>query len=403
MKIAFISSTYFPNFGGAEIMLHNLLHALMDKYQIEITLYVPYTSYRYIRANSMDKKIGYAIKPLIPGLFRLRFFSMFLNRVYLWREQAKYNYVLWHANVLFPVASLLSWIHGPVKKVLTAHGADMQVNEKVNYGMRLQKKIDAFVRASCVDADALVAISHAIESLYCDISEACGKKTKLIPNGIDPQRFVAREEKRLLREKLNVPVGKKMILSIGRNYPVKGFELIPKLMHELLRLNLSFVWVHVGEGASTIVDAKEDPALMPFFIPCEKITVGDAHGSCVERLSFLPDQQVIDYYGAADVFVNTSLLEAMPVTVLEAMAASLPVVAAAVSGCIDVIRNNENGLLVERENIPAFADAIFRIVNDISLNDSFTTQGRADVERMYDRKDVVDAYYGLYCELLSVS
>ena len=83
-----------------------------------------------------------------------------------------------------------------------------------------------------------------------------------------------------------------------------------------------------------------------------------------------------DCYAAADVLVNCSLNEGLPLTVIEAMAAGLAVVASPVGGLPDLIRHNHSGLLLNRSH-SNLADLLARLIH----NPSFRTQLGANAHR----------------------
>jgi len=85
-------------------------------------------------------------------------------------------------------------------------------------------------------------------------------------------------------------------------------------------------------------------------------------------------------------YVQPSLAAGMSNSVLEAMAAGLPVVATAVGGTPDVVIQNETGLLVPPGDPSALADAMLRLLTDRRLAESFGRAGRARVEAHFDEQ-----------------
>ncbi len=79
---------------------------------------------------------------------------------------------------------------------------------------------------------------------------------------------------------------------------------------------------------------------------------------------------------AADVFINTNRIDNMPVSVVEACALGLPVVATGVGGLPDLLRNGETGLLVPDDDDAAMAAAICRLVDEPALTSRLSERGR---------------------------
>ncbi len=97
-----------------------------------------------------------------------------------------------------------------------------------------------------------------------------------------------------------------------------------------------------------------------------------------------------------DIFINTTLVDNTPVSVIEAMALGLPVVSTKVGGIPYLIESGKNGIVVEPDNAVAMADAVFNLLNDEELSGSISSKARESAEK-YDWEQVKP----LWLELLS--
>jgi glycosyltransferase involved in cell wall biosynthesis len=111
-------------------------------------------------------------------------------------------------------------------------------------------------------------------------------------------------------------------------------------------------------------------------------------------------EDVADLLVNCDVFVLPSLTEGLPVSVLEAMAASKPVVASDVGGNKEVVIHGETGLLVPPRDSRALAEAIHTIVSDPVLGRRFGTAARTRAQREFSQEDMVRRVTEIYSELL---
>ena len=105
---------------------------------------------------------------------------------------------------------------------------------------------------------------------------------------------------------------------------------------------------------------------------------------------------VPDLLSAADAFVLSSNSEGLPVSVLEAMAAELPVVASRVGGLPELVVDGETGLLVEPGDPNALAAALERLVGDQDLRRRLGAAGRARAEAHFDPESFARAHVNLY-------
>ncbi len=97
-----------------------------------------------------------------------------------------------------------------------------------------------------------------------------------------------------------------------------------------------------------------------------------------------------------DIFVMPSRSEAMPYALLEAGFASLPVIASSVGGIPEVIENEKNGLLVEKENIEQLASALSRLVDDVDLRNKLGTNLKQTITTKFSFEKMIRETFALY-------
>jgi glycosyltransferase involved in cell wall biosynthesis len=102
----------------------------------------------------------------------------------------------------------------------------------------------------------------------------------------------------------------------------------------------------------------------------------------------------------ADLFVLTSLNEGLPLSILEAMAAGVAVVATRVGGTPELVIHGETGLLVDPEDPASTAEAIRRLLTDDDLRLRLGSRGRTLVREKYTGDRMVDGVLGVYEEVL---
>lgn len=192
------------------------------------------------------------------------------------------------------------------------------------------------------------------------------EKLVTIYNGIDPAslQFFARDE---ARKRLNVPPSEKLIGCIANFYKTKGLPVLIEVMAEIHKTHPSVKLVIIGDGRERRHIESE----------IAKHDLQDV----VLLAEHLPEAW--KYLKAFDIFVLPSLKEGFPWVLLEAMAAEIPVIATSVGAIPEIVKNDENGMLVEPGNSEALQLAISELFNNASLRDKFASHAKETVEQKF--------------------
>ena len=211
------------------------------------------------------------------------------------------------------------------------------------------------------------------------------RNVHIVPNGIDTAEDMPATERLLSRAKLGIPTDASVIGTVGRLHPVKQQDLLIRAFAGLRRHLPGAHLVIVGEGPAhrELVELSQALSLS-----------GSVHftGYSAQPQRFL---QIMD------VFALTSRWEGMPLAVLEAWAAGLPVVASAVGGIPELVRPGENGLLFRNGNEPELTAALEELLTNRPRACQLGATGRADVADRYSAERMTAAYERHYRELLA--
>jgi glycosyltransferase involved in cell wall biosynthesis len=122
----------------------------------------------------------------------------------------------------------------------------------------------------------------------------------------------------------------------------------------------------------------------------------------VEFTGWLPFDQVPGEMQLADVFVLPSNVEGMPLVLLQAMAAGLPVVATQVPGSVDLVEPQQNGLLVPPKDPLALAQALTALCCDAALREAMGRHSR-EIALKLDWSEIARAYLDAYRAVIATS
>jgi len=106
-------------------------------------------------------------------------------------------------------------------------------------------------------------------------------------------------------------------------------------------------------------------------------------------------KNVHEYLRQSDAFVLSSNFEGLPISILEAMATGLPIIATAVGGIPNIVSNLENGILIQKGDINALVGAIIKIATDEKLRLRMA-EASVNKAKLYDICNMVNEYKELY-------
>jgi phosphatidylinositol alpha-mannosyltransferase len=221
--------------------------------------------------------------------------------------------------------------------------------------------------------DGRIAVSGAARHF---ISRYFPGEYRIIPNGVELERFQAAEPYEELRD------GTLNILFVGRLEERKGLIHLLQAYHRLRKRKVDARLLVVGDG----------PKRREY-----KRFVGLRGIRDVEFLGRVSDEEKVRYFASADIYCapNTGQ-ESFGIVLLEAMAAGVPIVASDIHGFKNVMQRNVQGLLVEPKNARALAAALYTLARNDDLRHDMGEAGRERApEFSWDRvtERIVDFYY----------
>lgn len=232
-----------------------------------------------------------------------------------------------------------------------------------------------------------VAVSEDILSLCLRRLRLHKRNVHYIPNGLSLHPYQNLPSRAEARRQLGWPANDFRVGVVARLAAGKGHSVLLHAFQAFLPTAPQAKLVIIGDGP-------ERPSIQQTI---EELGLG---GSVV----FTGVQKEIPRYLAAlDLFTLPSFDEGIPMTILEAMAAGLPVLATVVGGIPQVVVNGKTGILVPARSADRLAEALTKLYLNPDLAASMGKEGRIRVQDEFDAQVMVNRYEKLYSKLLENS
>jgi glycosyltransferase involved in cell wall biosynthesis len=281
-----------------------------------------------------------------------------------------------------PIASLIGRFAARLSKVplvlYTAHG--FYFHDRMTPLVR--GVFSGLEKAGGSCTDYIFTVSGEDRSSAVALGIISENKIEHTGNGVDlerfnPQRFSGMRG--VIRERLDIAPDRPVVCIVGRLVREKGYIELVRAVQKLARV-IPDVLVLVVGGA---LESDHDDASKEIMQEVAERNLDDHF----QFLSFRSDVEELLY--ASDVFTLPSYREGLPVSVMEAMAMELPVVATNIRGSRETVMDGASGILVEVGDIDALAGALASLLGDEAKRKEMGKRGRAIACERFDEKVVV--------------
>ena len=182
---------------------------------------------------------------------------------------------------------------------------------------------------------------------------------------------------------------KKIIFSTLGNTNYKGLDIIAKSGAELQRVlknKIEFRIAGISENDEIfkIVQSK----------------YGSDINNFVQPLGRLNPEYMIKEMLNADLFFHPSYIDNSPNSVCEAMMLGLPTVCTNVGGVSSLVKNDEDGILVDIRDIASISNSIFNVLSNVEFSLYLSKNARQRAEKRHDRKSIVNTVLSIYNDVL---
>lgn len=234
---------------------------------------------------------------------------------------------------------------------------------------------------SAVAAGVAVPSHQMIERYFGD--RWLKRLATYVPPGVDAGEVAPRERGQELRARLGIHPTAPVVSCLGDIEPLKGQRDLTEAVTRIEGLHLVLV------GAE------------PHALYAEAVRYLMERTGAAERLHMLgPDEDTAAALGASDLYCQPSLVEVFPLALLRAMAAGVPSIATGIGGNHDVIRDEQDGLLVKVQSWNGFENALRRLIAEPDLRRRLAAAGRQRVTDAFNVALAARRHEQLYLRVL---
>lgn len=231
----------------------------------------------------------------------------------------------------------------------------------------------------------VVCVSKDVRQSMIENQGILPERVTVIHNGVDIEKFRPDPEKRIFcRTKLSVKQNTPLIGIVARLAPIKNHASLLKAFSKLSEDMPDLELLVVGDGELK-----------------NKLVKQTNEMNLTRRVLFLGERQDIpELLNAIDVFVLPSLSEGHNMTLLEAMATGLPVVATSVGGNLEIVEDGVTGYLIPSKQPEILGQKIAMLLKNETLRSQMGKRGRTIVLKHFDMQKMTKAYQALYLSLI---
>lgn len=349
--------------GGLEMMALNLVRSLNREFEFTV---VCYDAEGPLKERYEAAGVSVRLLRRRPGI-DLRYPLRLARAI----RRADCDVLHAHNNTALFYGALGAVASGGRRVVFTAHDRDLpRLPARV-----LQRMLGKVTTRA-------VAVSEAGRDNLLDFDGFEEKRVTVVRNGADASAFRKLPERAASRRALGLPPDAEVIGTVARMHPEKNLPLLIQAFARVARRRERAVLVIAGDGP-------ERPR-------CEGVALG---AGISDRVHFLGTRSdVTRVLAALDVFVLSSDTEGLPMAVIEAMAAELPVVATDVGAVRELVREGVNGHLAPRGSDEALAARVLDLLENADVARAMGVRGAEIFRAEYTLERMAAGYGRVYRE-----
>lgn len=235
--------------------------------------------------------------------------------------------------------------------------------------------------------DRLVGVGGNVRQALIDNEGLPAARVEVVYNGVDLDQLAepAAGAKDRIRGEFGFQQEDFVAVQVARLHELKDHLTAVKAMAHAVKICPSLKLLIVGEGETR---PQIEAAIRENSLQDHVVLAGSR-------------SDVADLLAASNAFLMSSISEGIPLTIIEAMAARLPVVSTAVGGIPEMVQHEQNGLLADSGDGPALGECLMRLQQNPDLAMRLAEAGRQTAEDQFSQQGMLDGYEKMYREMLS--
>ncbi|NLE04213.1 MAG: glycosyltransferase family 4 protein [Crenarchaeota archaeon] len=286
--------------------------------------------------------------------------------------------------------------NNPIIQVVHGVLADEYAQAKLSKNLSVKQKLANILmwqlakheEQAANQATLIVTISQYSKVKLLQYYQVDASKIRLIPNGVDTDRFTPIGEYEKIRQQIKLG-NRKMVLCVGRLILRKGINYLIEAAKQITKEYTNILFVLVGNG--------------PLRNQLEFEITSAGLNKNFQFLGDVSEEDLPKIYRCADVFVLPSIQEGQGIVLLEAQASGKPVVAFNISGVTEALQNNQTGFLVKPRSSDDLAQVILKLLSDAPLREKMGAKGREFVLHNLSWDITAKKQYSVYKEAIEIT
>ncbi len=387
MRIAYLTQSYPPMISGAALFTRQLAETMADRGHQVLVIAASETGQAYLVRN---KNLSVLRLPSTHNPFRVGQRLLLFSRSSLMKALREFEPEIIHTHEPFQLARVgLEYARpGQIPVVLTIHALPLFIASYLPGFTRdyVERILWGYARSLAGKFTAVVTPTATTSAL---VTRETGIAANTISCGLNLQTFqplLPSEDESVLRRKWNLPLSKPLLLHVGRLDAEKHVERIIHAAARTVQQTAAHLVV-VGDGV-------QKPKLIHL---CRSLGIEDR----VHFTGFVTVESGLpEIYRIASLFVTACEIETQGIVLLEAAASGLPIVAVRATCIPEIVRDGENGYLVEPGDINAMGEAMRLLVTETAWA-SYMGQASRSRVAAHGTQRTVEAYEQLYGRTLN--